>query len=126
MLTTEEKGIRVTFSSYLTENTAFFDQKDRQQQYGCIYYIVRLIWNTHNLFVEIVLDFKRGGKYINQWDVKGVANFDVAKGLIFFMFICFRPYLFSVLVKFGRPCWASPPGAVSENWQKDDRTRRHR
>jgi len=30
MSTAEEKRIRITFSSYLTENTVCFDQKDQQ------------------------------------------------------------------------------------------------
>jgi len=69
-----------------------------------MYHIVRFIWNTHNLFVwRFVFDFRRDRTYINHWDVKGLANIDKAIGLIFFfMFICFLPYLFSVLVKFER------------------------
>jgi hypothetical protein len=80
MLTTEEKGVHVTFSSYLTENTACFDQKDRQQQCRYIYCKIDM---EHTTFLwRIVFDFKRDGKYINHWDVKGFANIDISKGLI--------------------------------------------
>ena len=46
-LPTEEKGIRIIFNSYLTDNTVCFDEKGRQQQCSYIDYVLRFIWNTH-------------------------------------------------------------------------------
>jgi hypothetical protein len=60
----------------------------------------------------IVFDVILGGKYINLWDVKRFANIDVAKDFILSMFVCVRPYVCSVMVKFGMSCRASPQGAV--------------
>jgi len=61
-LLTEEKGIRITFNSYLTENTVCFDKKDRQQQCSYIDYVLRFIWNTHNLFGGNVFDVGCDGR----------------------------------------------------------------
>ena len=52
------------------------------------------------------------GRYNNHWGLKGFANVGIAKYLIYLVFILFRPYLFTVLVKLARPYKASPRGAV--------------
>jgi hypothetical protein len=59
--------------------------------------------NKTQMLWEFVFDIKRGGRYRNQWDLKGFTNIYLTQDLILLASIGLRSYLLSVLVTFFRP-----------------------
>ena len=69
-------------------------------------YCAILMENKHKGSGEFFFYIKRGVKYSNHWDLKGFTNIYITCDLILLVSIYVRAYLFSVLVKFVRPCRA--------------------
>ena len=79
---------------------------------------LKAVIDIHTFLWGKVFDTKRAGRNNNNSGLKGFANFEIAKSLIFVNINLYHPYSFSFLVIFGRSYKAFLQSAVWRNSTK--------
>jgi len=84
------------------------------------------VLSTHTFLWGKAFDVKRGSRNNNNWGLKGLANIEITKALIFVNVNLYSPYYVSVSVKFGRPCKTSQRALFGKLGEGNSVLNRHR